>query len=1700
LNSLLAQKSKDLLGFLMASANMRRKRGHDYGPSSRILWLKDIPRDLPQLRSAFFSDKPGENPDLWLEVRKTRMPARPVEPPICSEWVRAQELEQPFKEPELLTKITVLVEKKVPVNEEADGGARMRVEKVAEERRLEDHPEVQDAWLEYLINKWEPWAKEKRRWQENQRIYEEVDFMRWRLEEAEESFELVLCLGFAVWRDPTGVTVRRHFLTGAAEINLDAARGILTVGPAATFDLFRIELDMLETQHRPLLIDTDLDDQIQSLDVQGWDRAKVGEILRVIANKTRPDAQVEEDSFTVPERADGTLRVFYAPALVLRERRPTAYEELITRLRDNTETNSRRLHLTLPWAHFLMEGQAGGDKDDTTTADPEGYSAAADTRLYFPLQTNEEQRKIAQRLQSRPFVLVKGPPGTGKSHTIANLICHLLASGERVLVTAQASKALVVLKEKLPAEIRNLCVTSLGSTREDQKLLEDSVRGILSRKNYWMGNERAQERIKTLERELRHLEDRSAQLTRQLREYHESQNHEHSLYGGYQGTAARIARAVEEKAQKFSWFPALTDEDSRCPIGAEEIGLLAEIHRRLTSEKIEELRLSIGGGSLPDPEEFELALSKLKDAEQAAETAFRGIDRDRLQELASMRDNELIAAADFLTALEDHAARASRVLGERVSDIFMDHLVGHRERWLRLAEEAENLVDALRQAKETLGNARVDVSAGDIDEKRALADARRRLAHFESGGWRGLGILAPHVVRETRHVEMSFLIDGRTCRQSPQLKTLIAFLELRQGMSDFLRVWPFEVPTVNPDPGMMVALVEERVEELKKLLAFFQSESSDVLSLFTASRRVDFADVDERLKWLALIRAEAARRRLERARKPLESWVTTLRQLVASGNAHPCLQQMVSAVEGRDAEMWKRAWETRELFKEEKKRVRSYESLIRRLGEACPGLGALLKETQGRAEWESRLLDLQEAWAWAAAKAWLRRVADPSANQRLEGENQRLQDRIEKKIAELSALKAWRAFFGRLDDRTEQLLTAWNKAVSRVGKGTGKYAYRHRKAARVYLTQCIPKIPAWVMPLHKLWETTETETGVFDTVIIDEASQAGIDALVLLLLAKRIVVVGDDKQNSPEAVGVQEEDIARLAREHLRLFHFHREFRPDTSLYDHAERAFGNTISLREHFRCVPEIIRFSNELCYTDAPLIPLRQPPPQRIPPLKATFVKGGACEGEGQRVINRAEADEVVAAIVACIKDKAYEDKTMGVIVLQGHAQAELIEKKLAEVLEPRVRQERKLRCGRPSTFQGDERDVIFLSLVMAPNRHFRALTGLDDQRRFNVAMSRARDQVWLFHSLRQHDLSREDLRWRLLQYFYGPKPFEEHYEELERLEREARRRNRQHGQQPDPYESWFEVDVALELLRRMYRVRPQMEVAGYRIDLVVEGLQSRLAVECDGDVWHGPERYDHDTARQRQLERVGWTFVRIGEAEFYTDREAAVGRILEACESLGIRPVGQEEPDGNDEETAAEEAEVNALVDEVEIQDTEEKDSAYVTPQEDLWKPGFPDPRDASPANVRAALHQIIEKEGPITKRLTFRRYADGCLTLNRMTSNVKAILNRILSAMLRAKEIEMEDELGDRSLEGQVLRISGTPRVRERAAEGRDLLEIPPSELLLVIDRLRSSSKENARDDEGIARALLAHYGFVRLTEVKKKHIVKILGVYRRTKL
>ncbi|CAM8798782.1 DUF559 domain-containing protein [Burkholderia pseudomallei] len=96
---------------------------------------------------------------------------------------------------------------------------------------------------------------------------------------------------------------------------------------------------------------------------------------------------------------------------------------------------------------------------------------------------------------------------------------------------------------------------------------------------------------------------------------------------------------------------------------------------------------------------------------------------------------------------------------------------------------------------------------------------------------------------------------------------------------------------------------------------------------------------------------------------------------------------------------------------------------------------------------------------------------------------------------------------------------------------------------------------------------------------------------------------------------------------------------------------------------------------------------------------------------------------------------------------------------------------------------------------------------------------------------------------------------------------------------------------ELVNRGYRVIPQVKAGAFRIDMVVEGANdARLAIELDGDEFHGPDRWQADMNRQRVLERAGWVFWRCFASTWSMRREEVLNDLLARMYALGIEPLG------------------------------------------------------------------------------------------------------------------------------------------------------------------------------------------------------------------
>jgi very-short-patch-repair endonuclease len=432
------------------------------------------------------------------------------------------------------------------------------------------------------------------------------------------------------------------------------------------------------------------------------------------------------------------------------------------------------------------------------------------------------------------------------------------------------------------------------------------------------------------------------------------------------------------------------------------------------------------------------------------------------------------------------------------------------------------------------------------------------------------------------------------------------------------------------------------------------------------------------------------------------------------------------------------------------------------------------------------------------------------------------------------------------------------------------------------------------MPSWRVAEQLPGELGTFHLVIMDEASQSDIKEVTTLLRGEKLLVVGDDKQVSPTAAFIENAKIDRLERNFLKNQPFKTLLLPGASLYDLAKVMFPDKfVMLREHFRCVEPIIRFSMQ--FYPEPLLPLRVPTPQeRIdPPLVDIYVPDGRRSGDK---INLREAQVIVEEIRRLVEDPRLARiegldrwRSIGIISLIGAKQAAMINRMLIEALGEELMLRHRIACGDSATFQGNERDVVFISMVADPILK-QAQTASHFEQRFNVALSRARDRVVLVRSVREEDLNPRDLKAKVLQHFRDPmagaaQPV---------------------GDVLAMCDSDFEREILARLVSRGYRVKPQVGALGYRIDLVVEGAgDRRLAVECDGDKYHGPERWADDMRRQRVLERVGWRFWRCWSSSFTVDPKGCMEDLIATLDRLGIRPLGQDDGIGmyTEQRTAA-----------------------------------------------------------------------------------------------------------------------------------------------------------------------------------------------------
>ena len=447
-------------------------------------------------------------------------------------------------------------------NPDVEPGSRIRLSEYA------FGGEVEKQYAHYLQTAWKPWAEREQRRRRQSHLYVSLYTLQQQLSGAltESQLELVWGMGIATRRLAGG--------SKKGDINEnDATQGEATGDSVHSYPLVTRLVDISFDEHtraaeiRPRNIDARLE-----LDVflPPDDQAAIE------AEKAAARCVVEADVPVTPGDPES-----YAPLIDIARRAIGDDPNDIVEVADNwvlfarprgsgvTAHDLERMRSTviehgdapLPGAVACLVSDPDDDAGKTELPDFRGYNATyrenmtsvAAEDLFFPKPFNDEQARVAQQLEVSDGVVVQGPPGTGKSHTIANIICHWLANGRRVLVTSMRDPALAVLHDQLPEAIRPLVISLLASEQEGLQQLERSIEKIANEVQ-GLNRDVLQQEIVRLESGIDALQGKLARIDRDLTRWAKLNLSRIDLQG--QSIEPQdAAREVMQNIGNFEWIP-----------------------------------------------------------------------------------------------------------------------------------------------------------------------------------------------------------------------------------------------------------------------------------------------------------------------------------------------------------------------------------------------------------------------------------------------------------------------------------------------------------------------------------------------------------------------------------------------------------------------------------------------------------------------------------------------------------------------------------------------------------------------------------------------------------------------------------------------------------------------------------------------------------------------------------------------------------------------------------------------------------------------------------------------------------------------------------------------------------------------------------------------------------------------------------------
>ena len=1175
-----------------------------------------------------------------------------------------------------------------------------------------------------------------------------------------------------------------------------------------------------------------------------------------------------------PKAMSQTATIYSTPVVFLR-RRTLGFSSFINRIIDDVQENTEA---TLPEFYDIMAGNFTGNQQEEIVEKSWNYNGI-DQDVLLTLPANNEQLRIIKYLDKYGAVLVQGPPGTGKTHSIANLIGHLLSEGNSVLVTSHTEKALTVLKEKVyhdpydhDINLQTLCISLLSSTSQ-KKEMDEAIDEIAS-KSSSIDLHYSFEKTKRLEKERKELVNQLKQLTEELVRAR-SMEYKDLIFDNHSMKPIDAAKFLSNCKNRCDYITGKSNNDEVCfPLTHEELVFLYQSNELVDIEEENLLRnVYPSVGQIISSSDFTSMVNRINELQK------------NHTDTSSFKEAEILVPIETIIRIMDEADRLiSRLNGfEPLERNIVNMTMADRyypQLWDIVICKIEGIqfkYDSYRRLKLV-----DDFCIKGLEFNKQSLQIVQQI--IDLGKDRPVGIFAKG---EWKKIRDSVKVNGRpveTRDEFIKVYELISYevekLEIIKQLNKLLaEVIDFELFTSEDFENKINKYMDRILNALswyhKECATYFlnvhesvrwgiENKFPSVISIDNLNTALSFLHLTKEL-----FQAKINEDELQKIHIKIKEYKIHLSGFV---NENPIIEALVESVEALDKDLYINRLKALNALMDKNDTVKKRVQLISQIRTIAPMLAMQLERREGIHSHKNTPEYFDDAWKYFQLKNQIERLDALNPDQ-IQINIEKVNKLLLKNARKLAFEKAWYNKIKGQTAKQNQALQGWRNTIKQIGKDKGKNAPMLKAKARELMPLCQTAIPVWIMPLNRVVENFDPRKNKFDVIIIDEASQANILAISALYLAKKVIIVGDDEQVSPDSFGIKTEEIKALIDQHLEGIPNNHLYNGLTSLYDVAKSSGFKPLMLTEHFRCLPEIIGFSNHLSYNNR-IKPLRDSSNVPVYPAVVEYRVPGATRNNNK--VNEAEVEHIVSLIQAFLEIEEYKGQTIGVISMLGNEQSAAIEKKLQSVIDPVEYEERRIQCGTPPQFQGDERDIVLLSLVDSPNENGGPLRLLSEdgnndkyRKRYNVAVSRARNQLWVVHSLNPEiDLKPDDLRLKLIKYAMNPNLDQENL--------------------ISKSESPFEMEVMKYLLAENYKIIPQYKVGAYRIDMVIQYHDKKVALECDGEKFHDEDQLKDDLARQAILERLGWRFIRIRGSTYYLNPGHTMKCVVEMLSKYEIYP--------------------------------------------------------------------------------------------------------------------------------------------------------------------------------------------------------------------